>query len=129
MCPFAGLRYRERPSRLYGVVKRPMIDIEICNATTLEWYVVTDVLVDTGADLSLMPSFVGKRAVRAITDGRRSEINGVVPGTRLTVYIHNLKLRLNGHEIEVDNAFFEATGKVKPPVEQPASPPEGGLVK
>ena len=83
-----------------GKVKRPLIDLEILENRTGLWYKVEDVLVDTGADVTMMP-----RRMRFLLDGPleggvRKEIKGVVPGARLTVYIHTLRLRFNGHEFE-----------------------------
>ena len=93
-------RYKERPSGLLGMVKRPLIDLEILENRTGLWYKVEDVLVDTGADVTMMP-----RRMRFLLDGpleggTRREIKGVVPQARLTVYMHILRLRFNGYEFD-----------------------------
>ena len=48
-------KYRERESRIFGSVKRPLIDIEIFSEIDKKWYLVEDILADSGADISVFP--------------------------------------------------------------------------
>ena len=93
-------RFRERPSKLFGLIKRPYIDIKVQNSQTQRWYAVHDVLVDTGADISIIPFQVGAGLVVDIKMGRDAQLTGVVPGTRLIGHIHDLRIRFDGNEFE-----------------------------
>jgi len=47
-----SLKYQDRESRIFGSVKRPLIDIEIFSEIDKKWYLVEDILADSGADIS-----------------------------------------------------------------------------
>jgi len=55
-----SFRYKERGSATFENVLRPLINLEIYSAIDEEWYIVEDMLVDSGADLSLLPYRQGK---------------------------------------------------------------------
>ena len=56
--------------------------------------------MDTGADLSVLPYSQGLMFIGNIESGQRTEVSGIVPYAKLTVFLHNLKLRVNGGEFE-----------------------------
>ena len=105
--------YRERSSGLYGLIRRPMMDLEILNAVSGEWHLVEDVLVDTGADFSLMPQIVGNQVVGGISTGEPIRIKGVIPGLQLKVDIHHIRIRFDGYTIECPVAI-SGRNDVKP---------------
>ncbi|MBL7170362.1 MAG: hypothetical protein ISS48_05080 [Candidatus Aenigmarchaeota archaeon] len=61
-----------------------------------EWVSVDEALADTGADITLLPRFIGEMVVEDITNGKYIEIKGVVPSAVLIAFIHVLKLRVAG---------------------------------
>lgn len=86
--------YVEKRSKILGRVKRPLVPIEI--EGNKGWVPVDEVLVDTGADISLLPRSIGELAVDDITKGEYVEIKGVVPSAVLIAFIHDLRLRVAG---------------------------------
>lgn len=51
-------------------------------------------LADTGADICLLPRFMGNLLVEDITRGVYKKIRGVVPNTFLNGFIHDLKIKI-----------------------------------
>jgi hypothetical protein len=84
----------EKRSKILGRVKRPLVPIEIARGK--EWIPVDEVLADTGADITLLPRFIGELVVDDITKGKYVEIKGVVPSAALIAFIHDLRLRVAG---------------------------------
>ena len=90
--------YLEKRSKILGRVRRPLVPVEIAKGE--EWIPVDEVLVDTGADITLFPRLIGELIVGDITKGKYVEIKGVVPSAALIAFIHNLRLRVAGKEFE-----------------------------
>jgi hypothetical protein len=95
--PEKVFEYTEKESGFFGKVLRPLIEVEI-QGDTLEWIKIENALADTGADISVLPRDVGDLLIEDVTKGKPYEIRGIVPYAKLIVYIHQLKLRLNGKE-------------------------------
>jgi len=102
--PTKRLPYRTKPSGLLGRVRRPLIDLEIFSHVTQRWITVTDVLVDTGADVSLVPQHLGQLLVSHVAAGRAVHVRGVAP-TRVSVFLHSLRVRLDGKTMRVPVAI------------------------
>lgn len=92
------ISYHERKSTIFDIVKRPLIDVEFFSNIDKKWYLVEDILVDTGADVSVLPYSQGQLLVENVEKGKSTEIHGVVPYAKLTVYLHKLNLRIDGNE-------------------------------
>lgn len=58
------------------------------------YVLLEDVLLDTGADVSVVPRDVGEALYEDITAGRYVEIQGIVPSTKLIAYLHRVKIIL-----------------------------------
>jgi hypothetical protein len=58
------------------------------------YVLLEDVLVDTGADISVIPRDVGEALWKDITIGKYTEIQGIVPSTKLISYLHPVKMLL-----------------------------------
>src|SRR3989344_8627425 len=99
--------YIERESRIFGRILKPMIDIEILSKKYGVWYGLNEVLVDTGADITLIPKSVGEILVDDIVEGKKAAIKGITP-FELIVYIHTLKLRVANKEFETRVAIAES---------------------
>lgn len=91
-------KYKEGKSSLLGIIKRPFISLEIYSESQLRWIEIKNVLADTGADICLLPRFIGKLLVGDITTGLYKKIRGVVPNTFLNGFVHNFKIKIGSRE-------------------------------
>ena len=105
-----SFNYKKQESGLFGKVLRPLIELEAYSEVTDDWLILENVLADTGADISMLPKSIGEALVGEITDGRRAQIKGVVPGARVNVYIHLLKFRLNSKQLNLPVAITDSDG-------------------
>lgn len=93
-----SFKYQEEESSLFGIIKRPLIEIEIYSNKTKNWISFKRVLADTGADICLLPRFMGTLLVDDIKEGTYKRIRGVVPNTFLNGFIHQMKIRIASDE-------------------------------
>ncbi|MBI2647652.1 hypothetical protein HYW99_04185 [Candidatus Woesearchaeota archaeon] len=93
-----SFKYQEGKSTLFGFIKRPLVVIEVYSAKLQRWIVFRKVLADTGADICLLPRFMGNLLIDDVTIGDYKRIRGIVPNTFLNGFIHNLKIRLTDKE-------------------------------
>lgn len=68
--------YTAKESRIVGNVLKPLMNIEILSKDEL-WYGLDEVLVDTGADISLIPKSIGEILVGDIAEGQKASIKGI----------------------------------------------------
>lgn len=94
-----SFRYQEGNSDLFGTIKRPLIELEFYSAKLQKWIPFKHVLADTGADICLLPRFMGNLLIDDITSGIYKRIRGVVPNTFLNGFIHNLKIKIANKEL------------------------------
>jgi len=87
--------YIEKDSGIFGKVKRPLITVEI-RTKAGDWLEIKEVLADTGADISIFPRNIAELAIENIEDGKTLEVKGIVPYSKLIVFIHELAFRING---------------------------------
>ena len=91
-------KYQEGKSLLFGSIKRPLITLGIYSTKLNRWIIFKEVLADTGADICLLPRFMGNLLVDDITGGNYKRIRGIVPNTFLNGFIHSLKIRIEDKE-------------------------------
>ena len=103
-----NFKYREKESRIFGTVKRPLIDIEIFSEVDNKWYLIEDILADSGADVSVLPYNQSLLFVKNIEMGEETELMGIVPYVKITAYLHNLKMRINTEEFTAPVAIAES---------------------
>jgi len=101
-------RYKEEESRTFGVVKRPRMSLRIFSRTRSIWILTKDVLIDSGADSTVLPRSIGELLVEDITSGKYSEIKGVVPGSVLIAYIHDLRIKVGEREFRAPVAIADS---------------------
>ncbi|MDI6826320.1 MAG: hypothetical protein QMD36_03980 [Candidatus Aenigmarchaeota archaeon] len=106
--PEIKLPYKDEESRIFGKIKRPRINVEIFSKVRKDWILVVDLLADTGADISVLPAFIGKLLVDDITTGKYVEIKGIEPSAVLIAFIHELKMKVKGKEFELPIALAES---------------------
>ncbi|MBD3232490.1 MAG: hypothetical protein GF315_02065 [candidate division Zixibacteria bacterium] len=92
-------RYQLEDSNIFASIKRPRVCMHVYSRVFREWIAIEDVLVDTGADLSILPVTLGTVLVGDIKNNRRFKITGLVSHTYM--YLHNLSTKLNGKVIKV----------------------------
>ncbi len=63
--------YTKTKSNIFGTVSRPLITMKIFSLTKNIWIPVYDTLADTGADISIIPAYLGKLIVKDITKARK----------------------------------------------------------
>ena len=98
--------YSNEESRTFGIVKRPRMVMRIFSKTRDIWIPIKKTLVDTGADITLVPRSIGELLVEDVTTGKYGEMSGIVPGSVLVVYIHKLKIRVGDREFEAPVAMW-----------------------
>jgi len=103
-----SFKYRERESRIFGSVKRPLIDIEIFSEIDKKWYLVEDILADSGADISVFPYNQSQLFIKDIESGEETELMGIVPYVKITAYLHKMKFKLNNNEFIAPVAIAES---------------------
>ena len=74
------------------------MELEVYSLKLETWVFFEDVLVDTGADICLLPRHLGELIVVDISKGIFKKIRGVVPNTFLHGYIHQIKIRVDNKE-------------------------------
>ena len=92
--PALRFPYRIGHSDLLGRIRRPLLTISIFSERFHEWIEIENLLADTGADLTLLPSHLGELLVPNIRDAKRGVVRGIVPGRGLRIYRHRLSLRI-----------------------------------
>ena len=106
--PSRSFNYRPKPSRLFGAVRRPLIDLEAYFRVTHRWIVLRDTLADTGADVSILPRHLGATLVEDIHRGHAVAIGGVVPQSTVSVFFHRIRCRLAGKTFSLLVAIADA---------------------
>lgn len=106
-------KYKEGKSQLFGIIKRPLTRLEVYSLKLAKWMSFEDILADTGADICLLPRFMGNLLVEKITTGIYRRIRGVVPNTFLNGYIHKLRVRVGSREF-IAPVFIADSDNVTP---------------
>jgi hypothetical protein len=78
------------------------------------YVLLEDVLVDSGADVSVVPRDVGEALWEDVTRGRYIEIQGIVPSTKLIAYLHPVKILLGSWAFNTQVAVADSNNV--PPV-------------
>ena len=92
--------YSPNKSDIFDTIPRPLITIKIYSETKKTWIPIYDTLADTGADITLLPRYLGEMIIGDITIGKYIEIKGIVPNAVLPGFIHTLKLEVFRREFE-----------------------------
>jgi hypothetical protein len=108
-----SFRYKKQESALFGNILRPLVRLEAYSEVGGDWLVLENVLADTGADISVLPSSMGEALVFDVKSPRKPHIKGIAPQARVRVYIHKLRFRLNSKEWSLPVAIAD-TDNVPP---------------
>ena len=108
MPSFIDFPYIEEKSDIFGIIKRPRMALEIFSKLKREWIVIDEVLVDTGADLTVLPRFIGEMLIEDITTGKYIEIKGITPGIVLIAFVHTMQTRIDKKELKLSVALADS---------------------
>lgn len=91
------------PYKHYGErTLRPVIPVELRSGRGRVRY---EVLVDSGADINVVPAEVGELLGIDIESGERSGVGGITGGT-LPYYLHPVTIHVGGWAYEVEMGFM-----------------------
>ena len=94
--------YRKEPSRVFGLIDRPVVDVYL-KTEEGDWFKVF-LYVDSGADFTLFPKSVCKILGLKLKTGQRSCIGGV-GGKPLVIYIHQVVMKIGDREFNARVRF------------------------
>lgn len=106
--------YKEKESGIFGKTKRPLVDLYLFSEIKKGWLFLSEVLADTGADLSILPRTIGESLVKNVKKGRYLEIRGIAPGAYTEVFLHPLICKIG--EIKFKAPFAIADSDDIPPI-------------
>jgi len=97
--------WRQEYSRLVGVIYRPVIEI-LLESQGKEWIPV-ECYVDSGADVSLFPRYIGEDLLGLmVEEGVSSQPMGIA-GQTVNAWIHKVSVKLGEERFESRIAFAE----------------------
>ncbi len=99
--PEKAFDYKERKGLLLSRVNRPLIDVESYSKLKDRWFEIPEILADTGADISILPRYIGEILLEDFTKGKKEEIRGIVPYSKLIIFLHTLRFRINSKEFNL----------------------------
>ncbi len=106
--------YAEQEHPIFGKVNRPLIKIAFYSERFTTWLSIDKVLVDTGADVSVIPLPFGQIMVSEVELGQPIQLGGVLSSNLIAnAFVHRIKARMNGHEFELPVAV-SMSSKIPP---------------
>ena len=100
--------YSPKESSIFRTILRPLVTIKVYSKIKNTWIPVYDTLADSGADITLLPRYLGEMIVNDITAGKYIEVKGIVPNTVLIGFIHTLRLEVFHKEFETEVAIADS---------------------
>ena len=101
-------KYQPSASAIFGIVRRPLVSLDLFSSVKKQWVPVTNLLADTGADLSIFPRAIGELLIGDIRRGQSLTLRGIVPGALLKGYLHRLSCKFNGRTFRLLVAIAES---------------------
>ncbi len=105
--------YSQQKSSIFGIIPRPLVAIKVYSKTKNTWIPVYDALADTGADITLLPRYLGEMIVGDITTGKYIEIKGIATSAVVIGFIHKVRLEVFRKEVDA-NIVIADTDDVRP---------------
>jgi hypothetical protein len=107
--------YIERSHTLFGTIKRPLLTLFLHSDLFDQWLILKDVLVDTGADISVIPLSLGQIIVDYIEHGEPIYLGGrLSSGTMFNAFVHRVQAKLGDISLEIPVAI--ALSDTIPPI-------------
>jgi len=99
--PEVTFKYKETEGIFLTKVNRPLIDIDAYSKSRGRWFQLPEILADSGADISILPRYMGEILVEDFTTGKKGDIRGIVPHSKLIIFVHKLQFRIDGKEFNL----------------------------
>ncbi len=107
--------YTERSHSLFGTIKRPLMTLCLHSGLFDQWLVLNEVLVDTGADISVVPLPLGQILVDHIEEGQPTHLGGVVSSVMMfNAYVHRVQAKVGAKTFQMPVAI--ALSETIPPI-------------
>lgn len=98
--------YTTKQNPLFGQVSRPVMTVDLYSQLFQRWFKLSDVLVDTGADVSVVPLHLGEALVTQIELGTPLHLGGaVLQDTPFNAYIHTLNAKIGSYQFQMPVAI------------------------
>lgn len=106
--PPISFKYEAVASRMFGTLYRPVVKVQFWSEATQSWKTV-QMLVDTGADYSILPRYLATWLQLEIKDtGKVHETQGV-GGVQKIYMVDKLRARIGKFEREVPVGIIDST--------------------
>jgi len=102
-------RWREEGSESFGKVRRPVAEVHIKDKNN-EWRAIT-MLVDSGADVSIISKSYGELFGHDLKKGRKIKLKGIGED-EVVAYIHKMDMLVGKHEVSIEVAVASVDLKV-----------------
>ena len=102
-------RWREEGSESFGKVKRPVAEVHIKDKNG-QWRAIT-MLVDSGADVSIISKSYGELFGHNLKKGRKIRLKGIGEDEVLA-YLHKMEMLIGKHEVNLEVAIASVDLKV-----------------
>ena len=107
--------YAECSHSLFGTIKRPVISLQLHSALFDQWLILHEVLVDTGADISVIPLRLGQIVVDHIEHGQPIHLGKVISSTSMyNAFVHRVRAKIGDKTFEMPVAI--AISETIPPI-------------
>jgi len=107
--------YVEQEHPVFGKVNRPLLKLAFYSEHFDRWLAVNKILVDTGADISVIPLPLGQILVNEVESGQPMQLDGVlVSNFMVNAFMHRIQTRLGNYVFEMPAAV--STSTVIPPI-------------
>lgn len=107
--------YAERSHSLFGTINRPVISLQLHSALFDQWLVLNDVLVDTGADISVIPLPLGQILIDRIEHGQPIHLGRATsPVSMYSAFVHRVLAKVGDKTFEMPVAI--AISDAIPPI-------------
>lgn len=107
--------YTEQEHPVFGKITRPLMKISLYSERFGEWLSVNKVLVDTGADISVVPLPLGQILVPDVELGQPIQLGGMLSSNvMVNAFMHRIQTRIESHLFEMPVAV--STSLTIPPI-------------
>lgn len=98
--------FKKEKSPIFGTIHRPIAEVHIQSSVGAVWQPTT-MLVDTGADYTLLPKFLASTlAISLSRDCREITTQGVGGSSKVYLVNHNMRVRIGSYERKIPIGFL-----------------------
>ena len=99
--------FKEYPSSVFGKIRRPVAEVFFQSKNSKFWQSVT-MLVDTGADYTLLPRFLAKSlGIVLIKDCKAIHTSGVGGSSKVYMLKKKIRVKIGNYQRKVPVGFLE----------------------